>query len=133
MSKRAIYEEIWVDSGGKPTFPDECPVCGAHWTELQIDVYEVPATYAAYQRHYREHGPDRGWKWSEDFKTLLAVRPDGTTFMLANYVPPAIARDIVRSATEGALRRYECGGYWSEKSQIQNHTDKFWGECYREA
>jgi len=25
--------------------------------------------------------------------------------------------------------RYECGGRYGPKPQIQNHTDKFWGRC----
>lgn len=30
---------------------------------------------------------------------------------------------------EGRAATYECGGYWREKPQIQNHTDYFWGRC----
>lgn len=27
------------------------------------------------------------------------------------------------------LARYSCGGAYNYKSQIQNHTDKWWGHC----
>jgi hypothetical protein len=68
MKEDGIYFEVCVPRGGSPTFPDQCPVCGA----------------------------------------------------------PVFIKKVLARTEEV---RYSCGGVFSQKDQIQTHTDKWWGRC----
>ncbi len=48
---------------------------------------------------------------------------------LPDKCPVCDAKATVKKDGQFAKRMYECGGSYSMKPQIQNHTDYFWGSC----
>lgn len=107
--RRLRYQggDVIPDAPDWPTFPDACPVCGAPRTDdpdLQIPDTSGPASYRRHVLHENPTRPIAGFRSGNPAQTLAGK----------NWAT------------------FACGGYYTSKPQIQNHTDKWWGVCGKE-
>jgi hypothetical protein len=78
----------------------------------EIDRCRVASTY---------YGPDG----------LVTIPPDTRPVTFPEACPACGAAKSSETGNGGwnAKASYACGGSYSSKPQIQNHTDKWWGSC----